>query len=197
MRFQEAFELGKRYFWPFRARKKAGANGNPPPESPNSLRVYPAKGIINQLGEFAHGADRREASFPGAGRIALLMAGRRETDLGEFEDGAARRERSAVQKLLDSFPIRKNVEWNEYFRRAGICDLQDHAEHPMEEIFVLTKKILSKILGPLDFRVIRDVELLESALEKVHPQLPISFRLILRKKRYIEFMMDNRERLVS
>ncbi len=104
---------------------------------------------------------------------------------------------SAVQRLLDSFLVRKNAELTSYVERAGFDEpVRDQTGDPMREIFALTKKFLAKILGPLNLRLIRDPESLEKALERVHPQLPITCRLFLRKKEYIQFMMDHRERLV-
>jgi hypothetical protein len=196
MKFQEAFELGKNFFWPSRAPK--GASLEPSRQAKNSkpFRVYPTKGILNQGEEFQREAPMRNVHASGIGRMALLMAGRKETDFQGIKGESADQKTSAVQKLLDSFPIRKNAELTEYVRRSEWDEPKDQAEDQMGEIFALTKKTLSKIAGPLNFRLIRDNDLLERALGKVHPQLPISFRLILRKKRYIQFMLDNRERLV-
>ncbi|NWF55483.1 MAG: hypothetical protein HXY45_11900 [Syntrophaceae bacterium] len=67
----------------------------------------------------------------------------------------------------------------------------------MALVFFLTRNLLSRIAAPVDTRLIRDSDRLEKALEKIHPRLPISIRLILRKKRYIQFMLENRERLVA
>ena len=196
MRFQGAFELGKKYLWPSRAPKGASVKPSRQAKKSKPFMVYPTKGILNQGEEFQREAPKREVHAFGIGRMALLMAGRKETDFQGIKGESADQKTSAVQKLLDSFPTRKNAELTEYVRRSELAEPQDQAEDQRREIFALTKKILSKILGPLNFRLIRDNDLLERALGRAYPQLPISFRLILRKKRYIEFMLDNRERLV-
>jgi hypothetical protein len=196
MRFQEAFELGKKYLWPSRAPKGAGAKPRHQFKVSKPFRVYPAKGILKNGEEFHREGPQREVNTFGIGRMALLLAGRKDTDYQEINGGAAYQKTSAVQRLLDSFPIRKNAELNEFVRRSKFTEPEDQADDQMGEIFALTKKLLAKILGPLDLRLIRDPDLLERALGKVHPRLPIIFRLFLRKKQYIQFMLDNRERLV-
>jgi hypothetical protein len=196
MRFQEAFEMGKKYLWPSRALKGASPRPSQQTKKSNPGMVFPTNGIFD-IGEgFRHQVPKRDVLTSRIGRMALLMAGPKETDFQEVKRETADQKTSAVQKLLDSFPARKNAELAEYVRRSEFDERKDQAEDQMGEIFALTKRILSKILGPLDFRLIRDDDLLERALGEVHPQLPISFRLILRKKRYIQFMLDNRERLV-
>jgi hypothetical protein len=131
------------------------------------------------------------------GGRTLLVAGRRDRDLPDEKPAPVPRGISLDRKLLDSFLALKNAELKEYFRRPELSEPRDQGQAQMGEIFAFTKKILSRILGPLDFRLIRDDDLLERALQRVHLQLPFPFRLILRKKRYIELMLENRERLVS
>jgi hypothetical protein len=104
---------------------------------------------------------------------------------------------SINQRLLNSFPGRKITELKECSRRSGDPNPENEAEDQMALVFFLTRNLLSRIAAPVDTRLIRDSDRLEKALEKIHPRLPISIRLILRKKRYIQFMMENRERLVA
>jgi hypothetical protein len=100
------------------------------------------------------------------------------------------------QKLLNSFSGRKNAELREYSRGSEVPKPDHGAEDQIAEVFSLTRRLLSKTEPPLDSRLIRDEVRLEKALGKIHPRLPISIRFILRKKRYIQFMLDNRERLI-
>jgi hypothetical protein len=167
MKILEALAIGKRCRWPSRSSRKADAKAGRRNEDPVPFAAYPAEGIL-----------RRET-------------GPREIP-GQLPDPGA----AALRRLLDSFPVRKNAELAEGVRRSEWPEPEARGQGPMGEVFVLTKKILSKILGPLNWRLLRDPEVLETALGKVHPRLPISFRLILRRKEYIRFMLDHRERLV-
>jgi hypothetical protein len=196
MGFKEVFELGKKYLWPSWAPEGASLKPSRPSKNSRPFMVYPATGILEEGEKFRQERGRREAGAPGTRGTSLLFPGRRETDFHEFGGESTCPKASAVQRLLDSFPIRKNAELTEYVRHPEFPEPEDQAADQMGEVFALTKKILSKALGPLNFRLIRDDDLLERALEKVHPQLPVFFRLILGKKRYIQFMLDHRERLV-
>ena len=196
MGFKEVFELGKKYLWPSWAPEGASLKPSRPSNNSRPFMVYPAAGTLNRGEKFGQETPQIEASAPGPGRMSLLIPGRKETDFHEIKGESTYQNTSAVQRLLDSFPVRKNAELTEYFRRPEFAEPKDQAADQMGEVFALTKRILSKALGPLDFRLIRDDDLLERALETVHPQLPIFFRLILGKKKYIHFMLENRERLV-
>ncbi len=104
---------------------------------------------------------------------------------------------SIDQRLLNSFPGRKITELKECSRRSEDPKPENEAEDQMALVFFLTRNLLSRIAAPVDTRLIRDHDRLEKALEKIHPRLPISILLILRKKKYIQFMLENRERLVA
>lgn len=120
-----------------------------------------------------------------------------EKDLERRKNGPIHRGIGSVQRLLDSFPMRKNAELSEFVRDSKIQERDLPADDPLAEVFALTRKFLSKTTGILNFRLLKDDDLLESALGKVHPQLPFSIRLVLWKKRFIQFMLDHRERLIS
>ena len=100
------------------------------------------------------------------------------------------------QRLLNSFLERKNAELKECSRDSEPAKPDNGAEDQIAVVFFLTKKLLSKTEAPLDARFIRDGVRLEKALGKVYPRLPISIRLALGKKRYVQFMLHNRERLI-
>jgi len=65
----------------------------------------------------------------------------------------------------------------------------------LREVFALTRRLLIDKVGPLNDRLVQDDALLEKALGKVHKFLPLPVRLILWKKRYIQFILTNRDRL--
>jgi hypothetical protein len=134
----------------------------------------------------------------GRKKRSLLRAGRKGDESGPPEMGnrSAFPKVPADQRLLNSFPGRKNAELRECSRRSEVPNLGLEAEEQMAVVFFLTRKLLSKTATPLDNRLIRDDDRLERALGEVHPRLPMSVRLVLRKKRYIQFMLDNRERLI-
>jgi len=112
------------------------------------------------------------------------------------ENGPLHRGIGAVQRLLDSFPMRKNAELREFVRYSETRE-QDHPEdEPLAEVFALTRKLLSKTAGILNFRLLREDDFLETALEEVHSHLPFPIRLVLWKKRFIQFMKDHRDRLI-
>jgi hypothetical protein len=141
---------------------------------------------------------KEEGSPSGAEKKALLPSGRKErkSDLPEGGNWSGFPKNSTDQKLLNSFPGRKHAELRECSRGSEVPKPDNGAEDQIAVVFFLTRKLLSKTAAPLDTRLIRDDDRLERALGKIHPQLPISIRLILRKKRYIQFMLDNRERLI-
>lgn len=109
---------------------------------------------------------------------------------------AAHGHAGADQRLLDSFRMRKNAEWRECWKRDEILNLPYGNEEKLREVFALTRRLLSDAVGRVSDRLIRDDSLLESALVEVHKRLPLPVRLILPKKRYIELLMANRERLL-
>ena len=152
--------------------------------------VHPAGGLYPM--------PKEEVGPSGAGKKTLLLAGRkeRESDLPEGGNRSAFPKIPPDQKLLNSFPGRKNAELRECSRGFEVPKPDNGAEDQIAVVFFLTRKLLSKTAPPLDTRLIRDDDRLERALGKVHPRLPISIRLVLRKKRFIQFMMDNRERLI-
>ena len=120
-----------------------------------------------------------------------------ENDLERRKNGPLHRGVESVQRLLDSFPMRKNAELREFVRYSRGPERDQPEEEPLAEVFALTRKLLSKTAGILNFRVLRDDDFLERALEKVHSHLPFSIRLVLWKKRFIQFMLDHRERLIT
>jgi hypothetical protein len=119
-----------------------------------------------------------------------------EDDLERRKNGPLHRGIGSVQRLLDSFPMRKNAELREFVRYSRPQEKDHPEDEPLAEVFALTRKLLSKTAGILNFRLLKDDDLLESALGKVHPHLPFSIRLVLWKKRFIQFMLDHRERLI-
>jgi len=119
-----------------------------------------------------------------------------ESHLERRKNGSIHWGIGSVQRLLDSFPMRKNAELREFVRDSKIQERDLPADDPLAEVFALTRKLLSKTAGILNFRLLKDDDLLESALGKVHPHLPFSIRLVLWKKRFIQFMLDHRERLI-
>ena len=103
---------------------------------------------------------------------------------------------SSVQRLLDSFPMRKNAELREFVEYSKTQEKDHPEDKPLEEVFALTRKLLSKTAGILNFRLLKKDDFLETALEEVHSHLPFSIRLVLWKKRFIQFMLDHRDRLI-
>jgi hypothetical protein len=112
------------------------------------------------------------------------------------KDGPIHRGIGSVQRLLDSFPMRKNAELREFVRYSRTPERDHPEDEPLDEVFALTRKLLSKTAGILNFRLLKNDDWLGKALEKVHSQLPFSIRLILWRKRFIRFMLDHRERLI-
>ncbi len=101
------------------------------------------------------------------------------------------------KRLLESFRMRKNAEWKEYWKQSEISNFPDGDEDKLREVFVLTRRLLIENVGSLNDRFIQNDALLEKALGKVHRHLPLPVRLILWKKKYIHFILTNRERLTS
>ncbi len=100
-------------------------------------------------------------------------------------------------QLLESFRVRKNIEWKEDWKRSEISDSPIDPDGQVAEVFALTKKLLQKTLGPLDENIVEDDSLLEKALREVHGRLPFPIRIVIWKKRYTQFILANRERLIS
>jgi hypothetical protein len=200
MGFQEAFQLGKKYLRLSTGRKVPIRNQHPPSKSSKPVGIigHPAGGLSPMAKDDFLPMPNKEVGSWGAGKKDLLMTGRkeRENDLPKGGNGSAFPKISTDQRLLNSFPGRKNAELRECSRSSEAAKPDNGAEDQIAVVFFLTRKLLSKTAEPLDTRLIRDDDRLERALGKVHPRLPISIRLILRKKRYIQFMLDNRERLI-
>jgi len=119
-----------------------------------------------------------------------------EKDLERRKNGPIHRGIGSVQRLLDSFPMRKNAELREFVRYSKTHGKDHPEDEPLAEVFALTRKLLSKTAGILNFRLLKEDDFLETALEEVHSHLPFSIRLVLWKKRFIQFMKDHRERLI-
>jgi hypothetical protein len=119
-----------------------------------------------------------------------------EKDLERRENGSIHRGIGSVQRLLNSFPMRKNAELREFVRYSKTQEKDHPEDEPLAEVFALTRKLLSKTAGILNFRLLKQDDFLETALEEVHSHLPFSIRLVLWKKRFIQFMKDHRERLI-
>ena len=102
----------------------------------------------------------------------------------------------ADQRLLESFRMRKNAEWKEYWKQSEISNFPDGDEEQLREVFALTRSLLVSTVGPLNDQIIQNDGVLEGALGKVHKHLPLPVRLVLWKKKYIQFILTNRERLI-
>ena len=100
------------------------------------------------------------------------------------------------QRLLESFRMRKNIERKENCRKSEISNVSNRDEEQLQEVFSLTRRLLVNSAGPLNDRFIQNDTLLERALGKVHKHLPLPVRLALWKKKYIQFILTNRERLI-
>ncbi len=103
----------------------------------------------------------------------------------------------AGQKLIESFRVPKSAERKEHWNRSEISLFPKDVERETSEVFVLTRKLLTQTLGPLNPPIISDDSLMEKALGRIYSRLPIPIRLALWKKRYIQFILANRERLIS
>jgi hypothetical protein len=192
MGLQEAFQVGKKYLRLPTGRKGPIGNQHPP------FKSLKPKGFPGHPGGRLSSMPKEEVGPSGAGEKALLLTGRkeRESDLPEWENRSGFPKISTDQKLLNSFPGRKNAELRECSRGSEVPKPDHGAEDQIAVVFSLTRTLLSKTTAPLDARLIRNDDWLERALGKIHPRLPISIRLILWKKRYIQFMLNNRERLI-
>ncbi len=200
MRFQEAFQAGKKYLRLPTGRKNPIRNQHPPSKSlkPEGFTGHPGGGLYSMAKDNLPPMPKEEVGPFGAEKKALLPSGRKErkSDLPEGGNRSGFPKIPTDQKLLNSFPGRKHAELRECSRSAEVPKLDSGAEDQIAVVFSLTRKLLSKTEPRLDSRLIRDEDRLERALGKIHPRLPISIRLILWKKRYIQFMLDNRERLI-
>ncbi len=199
MRFQEAFLAGKKYLRLPTGRKDPIRNQHPPSKSlkPEGFTGHPGGGLYSMAKDNLPPMPKEEVGPFGAEKKALLPSGRKERK-SDLPEGGNRGfpKIPTDQKLLNSFPGRKHAELRECSRSAEVPKLDSGAEDQIAVVFSLTRKLLSKTEPRLDSRLIRDEDRLERALGKIHPRLPISIRLILWKKRYIQFMLDNRERLI-
>ena len=92
--------------------------------------------------------------------------------------------------------MRKNIERKENCRKSEISNVSNRDEEQLQEVFSLTRRLLVNSAGPLNDRFIQNDTLLERALGKVHKHLPLPVRLALWKKKYIQFILTNRERLI-
>lgn len=135
-------------------------------------------------------SEKEEISFP----VQSKPEG--ETGLREDGNGLAYQSTMANKKLLESFTIRKIAELKECSRYSEISSFPDGVEDPLKEIFALTRRLLRSTVGPLNTAFIQNDLLLEKALWKVHGLLPLSTRLIIGRKRFIELFLDNREHLL-
>lgn len=200
MGFQGAFQLGKKLLRLPAGRKVPMRNQQPPPKSsnPGGFMVHPSERLSSLAKDNLLPAPKEIVGPSGPKKRGLLRAGRKGDESGPPEVGnrSTFPKVPADQKLLNSFPGRKNAELRECSRRSEVPKPGLEAEEQMAVVFFLTRKLLSKTATPLDNRLIRDDDRLERALGEVHPRLPMSVRLVLRKKRYIQFMLDNRERLI-
>ncbi len=133
---------------------------------------------------------------PGMGKTVVRGgAGEREAFNGCGSKRAAYLQAAAGEKLLKSFKTRKKAEWEEDWKRSESQGSEDE-EDTLREVFTVTRNELVRMLGPLNERSLGDDSLLERALEKIHKRLPLPIRVIFWKKRYIQFILDNRERLI-
>ena len=132
------------------------------------------------------------------GEISFLVnfPPEKENDGRDGTKKSAHRRAMADQRLLESFRMRKNAEWKESWRRSEISNFPDEDADNLKEVFALTRRLLINKVGPLNDRLVQDDTLLEKALGEVHKFLPLPVRLILWKKRYIQFILTNRDRLI-
>ncbi len=200
MRFQEAFQVGKKYLRLPTGRKHPIRNQHPPSKSlkPEGFKGHPGGGLYSTAQDNLPSMPREEVGPSGAEKMAFLLTGRkqRESNLPEWGNRSGFPLVPTDQRLLNSFPERKKAELRECSRDSEVPKPDRGAEDQVAAVFSLTRRLLSKADPPLDARLIRDDDRLKRALGKIHPQLPISIRLILRKKRYIQFILDSRERLI-
>ena len=192
----KASKMGKRVF---RSRHESFPKSNPKfkrqergePPLPHLLSRF--RGIKGSGGTIASD----QAAFSKQGEIAFLVkfTGGTEISGRGGTDNPVHRCAEADQKLLESFRMRKNAEWKEYWKCSEISNFPDGVEDKIREVFALTRRLLVKTVGAVNAGFIQNDLLLEKALGKVHKRLPLPIRLILWKKRYIQFILANRERL--
>ena len=129
------------------------------------------------------------------GKVRFLVNPEAESrgrdEIGAFAQGPA-----AHQRLLESFRTRKNAESKESWKDSDISHSPDQGEASLEDIFILTRKLLVQTVGPLNDRFIQDDSLLEKALGKVYERLSLPIPFNLWKKGYIRFILANRDRLL-
>ncbi len=134
-------------------------------------------------------------AVPEKGMVSFLVNPAKE-EAREGTDASGHELTAAHQRLLESFRTRKNAEWKESWRGSEISNFSDGFEASLEEIFVLTRRLLMQIVGPLNDRFIQNDLLLERALGQVYERLSLPIPFNLWKKGYIRFILDNRDRLL-
>jgi hypothetical protein len=129
------------------------------------------------------------------GKVSFLV--NREGEFGgRHEIGGPAHGPAAHQRLLESFRTRKSVEWKESWKDSGISHSPDQHEAGLEDIFILTRRLLIQTVGPLNDRFIQDDSLLAKALGKVYERLSLPIPFSLWKKGYIQFILAHRDRLL-
>ncbi len=103
----------------------------------------------------------------------------------------------AGQKLIESFRVPKSAERKEDWNRSEMSLFAKETDKETSEVFVLTRKLLTQALGPLNPTILSDDSVMKKALDKIYSRLPMPIRLALWKKRYIQFILADRERLIS
>jgi hypothetical protein len=200
MRFQQALQAGKKYLRLPTGRKDPIRNQHPPSKGlkPEGFTGHPGGGLSSMAKDNLPPMPKEEVGRSGAEKGAFLITQRKESesDLPEWGNRSDFPKIPTDQRFLNSFPERKKAELREFSRASEGLKSDHGAEDQIAVVFSLTRRLLSKTEPPLDSRLIRDEDRLERALGKIHPRLPISIRLILWKKRYIQLMLDNRERLI-
>ena len=193
-------KIGKKYIGPFKARQQPIQQADSNFRNSNSQEQN-LLAIQNRLGE-TKGFAPIIAPTPRAifeqGKFSFLVNAADKGKAGgrDGKNWSNHGPAGPDQRLLESFRTKKNAEWKECWRRSEISHLPDGDEDQVGEVFTLTRSLLTDALGPLNDRVIRNEALLEEALGKIHRRLPMPVRIILRKKRYIEFILTHRERLL-
>lgn len=195
MDFIKAFRTRKK---DLRARKEhrgKGRKGNFPSSNhhPGPLVIY---SLDSRLGKA--GGPNPSRAFESNREASTFRPGQEnEGDNGGRENSLDPRGIFVNQKLLESFPRRKNAELKEFYGSSPKSAFSDGWEEHFDELFALTRRLLRNTAKPLSRGLIRDDLYLGKALSEVHKRLPLSIRLIMRKKRYIEFCLAYRERLMG
>ena len=112
--------------------------------------------------------------------------------MGMYSNGAA----TLTRNFLESFRVRKKAECTEDWRRCEGRRDPVKRGNPIAEVFALTRDLLSRAFGPLNPDFVENDDLLEEALEEVYRELPFPIRMGIWKKRYTQFMLANRDRLL-